>query len=487
MHETVNRSAGEFILHFPQIIHNWFSRQLNDQKPKGSIATLDGVRAIACIVVVIYHTTGVIYDRWSIAQKPLLAVLNLTGSKGVTLFFVLSGLLLFFPYAQALLFEKRWPQARLFYMRRILRIVPGYFFTLCIFLLFVHPSFLRPHNWGTDLSFLTFFMSVHQSNQVNGVYWTLAVEFQYYMILPFIALAIYGLTRLVRPGKRLWIVLGSLIIIVIWGMVTRALGDALYARPDARSFLSAHPLLKAVVFLIYGADGDRGKFLEDFACGMLVAVCYTVVARAARGDAYRRVLLRLSSWLWWTGILLLIFAAWRNGASGLPYMPTLIHAFDAYPEWANEVVFALACCCCILAILYNGDGILTHIFEWTPLRWIGLISFSLYLWHEPLIGSLEANLAPFLFQHVKGVLALGIFVSVEFVLVLLVSFTLYVLVERPGMRLSERLRNQYIARQKPIVPVPPPFPADASLHNEEPDPEKTEPRQVAIRSKPLAR
>jgi peptidoglycan/LPS O-acetylase OafA/YrhL len=462
--------------HIPELfkgIQNWLAHQVDDQKPKGTIASLDGVRAIACIIVVIYHSTSLVYWRWDIDHKPLLAALNYTGMRGVTLFFVLSGFLLFLPYAKALLFEKRWPQARTFYLRRILRIVPGYYFALFAIILLQKSSYLQPHNWKTLLAFLTFFMTGPQSSQVNGVYWTLAVEFQYYMLLPLITLGINGLTSLVRPKLRLWVVIGSLFVMITWGLVTRSWGDAFFAGPDPQARLASAPILKYTIFLIYG---DQGKFFEDFAVGMLLVVLYVVATNSLRGDIYRRVLLRLSPWLWWVGIAILIFATWRSG-SNLPYWPATFRIFDIYPGWAVEFTFALGYACCMLAILFNGTGPLNRIFTWTPLRWVGLISFSLYLWHEPIITALEANVAPSLFQHFHDAMTVVIFAVIECILVLTVSFTLYVLVEKPGMRLSERWRKQNRESHQQ---------QDTARHvntpdqNEDPNPEKRELREPTI-------
>ncbi len=420
-------------------LHAWFAYQLDDQKPPGTIVVLDGVRALACIMVVVYHSTGVVNGHWDILRIPFFDALNLFLAKGVTLFFLLSGFLLFLPYVQALLFEKRWPQARLFYMRRILRIVPGYFFSLFAIILLANPSYLGMDNWGTLLSFLTFFMAHHQTATVNSVYWTLAVEFQYYMLLPLIALGIYGLTRLICPKRRLWVIVGALLVLVVWGMVTRFWGYTVFARSDAQAYLAAHPIINVVTFLVYGSTAhDSGKYFEDFGVGMLLAVCYSVVMNASQGERYRHVLWRLSPWFWWIGVALLVFAAGRNDNK----------IFMDYPDWAIELVFALGFGCCMLAVLFNGSGVLKRLFAWTPLRWVGLISFSLYLWHFPIIGSLKSSLAVDLFARLSVPLALTVFALVEGVLVLVVSFTLYVMVEKPGMRLSGRLRNKMLARHE---------------------------------------
>src|SRR5690242_4861493 len=94
-----------------------------------NIAALDGVRAIAALMVVSLHLNKGAGVPWSINREPLASSLAVFGRTGVILFFVLSGFLLFMPYARALLFQERWPSLRTFYLRRIFRIWPGYYFT----------------------------------------------------------------------------------------------------------------------------------------------------------------------------------------------------------------------------------------------------------------------------------------------------------------------------------------------------------------------
>jgi peptidoglycan/LPS O-acetylase OafA/YrhL len=459
----------------------WLAAQLDDEKPKGTIAALDGVRAIACIMVVLYHGSGVVVGRWAIYKLPIVFSLNDLQAKGVTLFFLLSGFLLFRPYAQALVFAKSWPQARIFYMRRILRIVPGYYFALFALVFLRNPSYLQPHNWKTLFFFLTFL----KAGQLNTVYWTLTVEFQYYMFLPVIALGIYGLTRLVQPKQRIYVVTGSLLAMVAWGIGTRYWGYTFFARRDAQTYLITHPVQKIIAFVIFGTSkADQGKFFEDFAVGMLLAVCYVIVSHAPRGEVYRRVLTSLSSWLWWLGIAFLIFAAWRF-ESFFPQWQAAVPIFNAYPSWANEFVYALAFGCCTLAILYSKpSGILKRFFEWTPLRWVGLISFSLYLWHGPLLLVLSANVAPTLFRDFKGIVALGIYTILATLVVISISFTLYVLIEKPGMHLSERLRKQIQLRPEPKTFTPfEDIPSRNKELDKQLDPEKTEPRVTAVLTK----
>src|SRR5436309_540617 len=130
------------------------SQQLDNLGPQKSLqkkylAVLDGVRAIACLSVVAYHITllAIHYHVWHPypASNFWVSALALQGVSGVTLFFVLSGFLLFMPYAKALLFaEEQWPSIKHFYVRRIFRIWPGYYVALALLVIFTQQQYLTP-------------------------------------------------------------------------------------------------------------------------------------------------------------------------------------------------------------------------------------------------------------------------------------------------------------------------------------------------------
>ena len=79
------------------------------------IPALDGVRGMAILLVLWCHIHGISFDA---STQWLLAFKGASGFLGIFLFFVLSGFLLFLPYARALLEHGRWPSARRFYGRR---------------------------------------------------------------------------------------------------------------------------------------------------------------------------------------------------------------------------------------------------------------------------------------------------------------------------------------------------------------------------------
>src|SRR5437588_4918493 len=145
------------------------TKSLEGSKPKNQILVLDGVRAIACLAVLLFHVHFIGGKRgmWSplhdIHDLPgiltyLVASFAYSGYSGVILFFILSGFLLFLPYAKLLLFDSPWPSLRRFYLRRIFRILPGYYVAIFFMALFFHSQFLHYRHWHDLWLFLTFRM-----------------------------------------------------------------------------------------------------------------------------------------------------------------------------------------------------------------------------------------------------------------------------------------------------------------------------------------
>ena len=168
---------------------------------------LDGLRGVAILLVVFYHFFDFTnYFFW--------------GWLGVDLFFVLSGFLI----TNILLRTLYQPDfLRNFYVRRILRIFPLYYFAL-ILILVVLPFFQSLH---LDLSYyqenqawfwiylqnwLFVFKPLHGSKLLLH-FWSLAVEEQFYLIWPIIIL-------LVRRPKTLLAIVGGFLLLV---MTTRLL------------------------------------------------------------------------------------------------------------------------------------------------------------------------------------------------------------------------------------------------------------------------
>jgi len=147
---------------------------------------LDGIRAIAALMVMVFHFFGGIESN-SIFLK-FLSKVAVFGQSGVTLFFVLSGFLI----TRILLYTKgKSNYFKAFYLRRTLRIFPLYYFFLLIYY-WGYP--LLFHSQGVPITeqipYYTYLQNIAITFNWKATgpnhFWSLAVEEQFYLIWPLI-------------------------------------------------------------------------------------------------------------------------------------------------------------------------------------------------------------------------------------------------------------------------------------------------------------
>lgn len=160
------------------------STQQTDRVPE-----LDGVRGLAILMVLVYHTVGLNPVKISLPVFERISQIAEMGWAGVDVFFVLSGFLI----TSILLKTKKQPgYFKKFYARRILRIFPLYYSTLTlilIFIPFISPDqadraraiwpwyYLYLQNWGNALNLIPTIFAIN-------VTWSLAIEEQFYLFWP---------------------------------------------------------------------------------------------------------------------------------------------------------------------------------------------------------------------------------------------------------------------------------------------------------------
>ncbi len=461
--DTFIRDHGPTIDQKTQAFNQSTTNLLGVSKPKSQILVLDGVRAVACLSVLLYHMSflagtmgiwGPVYDVHDILGilAYFAASLAYFGESGVVLFFLLSGFLLFLPYSKALLFESPWPSLRRFYLRRIFRILPGYFVTLFLIALLFHPEFLHSSHWHDLLLLLTFSMDKNLSEQLNGPFWTLAVEFQFYLLLPIIA---WLFSLIVRRGtlyRRMLKLTLCLLAMVAWGLLTRYWGIYIVNTPKL-DFLIPHAVsmtLKPYLF------ADTGKYTEVFALGMLLCIIYSYTQNSSSAEFWNSKMRRLSPLTLTVGLALLFFLSlWH-----FYFFDTNPFHYAKHPKsyivssfidlgipaivsryWAQWQVLghALGYGLCLLALLY-GSARLRCPIESSVLRWTASISFSLYMWHLPFLRlfafSILSNIQR---QGWDPLIQYGAFWCWILLVILPVSAMLYRWIEQPGIRLGERL------------------------------------------------
>jgi peptidoglycan/LPS O-acetylase OafA/YrhL len=335
-------------------------------------ARIESLRAVAALGVLVGHVYGAshafapsVYDTY--ARRVVLG-----GGFGVFLFFALTGYLLFWPFVKEA-FRGGAVDLRAYARNRALRILPLYYAVVVILLL------AQEHggSFGQWWRFLTFSENFSHSTirTVDGVVWSLVIELQFYLLLPLLAWLVLRLAR-----GSLARVAGVLVCI---GGVSLALRLVLVTFKSVPDPLVQFSLPTTFFF---------------FVAGMLVAVARL----AAEGRS-----LRVSA-----DALLLC---------SLPVWAAVFYRYSWEPLCAVAAMLMVGAC-----VLPLRDGRLVRALEWRPLAAIGVASYSLYMWHFPLV------------VHVGWVgHTLRSFV-VLVPLSLAVAFASYWVIEAPFLRLRRR-------------------------------------------------
>lgn len=376
-----------------------------DNGPK-EIRALDGLRAVAALSIVLFHVMLFLQLEYT----PLSQAINHIWyylSTGVDLFFVLSGFLLFLPYARAMLDGQRLPSARRFYRRRALRILPAYW--ACLAIMVALKFFVQhvPFSLG-DVTAHIFLIhdSFPQFNRdYNGPFWTLAVEAQFYLLLPLLALLVSWVCGRRHSAWRVAIGIG---LLIGGALALRTADSIVMASLPANAALTDSP---AGIFVL-ATMGMQGKYLEVFAVGMLCALLYIVTVERHMLSTER---------LRQLGLVALVGAALCM-ALAIPHVDLAGLMVTPGAQWGADVIsypllVGLGFGGLVLAILWGGQWI-RFLFEASPIRIIGLFSFSLYLWHLPVIH----GKTPFFASAPLALAIAGAF---------LVAYLSYQLVERP--------------------------------------------------------
>ncbi len=304
------------------------------------VPQFDGVRAIAIVAVVAYHL-GYLRGGWV----------------GVDLFFVLSGFLI----TSILLAGNRTaPGLTGFWGRRARRLLPAVLVLLVTLSVYAWaggqglvPAQLRAPalatlfyvaNWQQIVAghgYFAHFLSVNPLQQT----WSLAIEEQYYLVWPVVILAVGAGSRSRRRGRPDRVLLGLTVVLgvasAVWmGVAAHLLGpDRAYLGTDTRAW---ELLLGGVAAMVWppGSTTTRPRLWSVLTVvgGVGVAVGVT----EAGGPPW---------WIWDGGLVAIA------GCAGLV----------------------------IVGALRAPTGVGARVLAVRPLRWVGLISYSLYLWHWPVI------------------------------------------------------------------------------------------------------
>lgn len=303
---------------------------------------IDGLRAFSVIAVIAYHLDL----NWAPG-----------GLIGVGIFFVLSGYLITDQILQ------RWKQdqrldLKYFWIRRARRLLPAMFvmlfFTAMWLLLFDRSrlaalqgdfisSTLYFNNWWLIFHDVSYFESFGPPSPI-GHLWSLAIEEQFYFIWPLVIIV----------GLRLAPQRGKLIVMCLTGAFLSALAMALIYQPGVDPSR-----------VYYGTDTRAFALL----IGAALALAWPSQNLTNKISRRSRYILDFSGAI---GLITLILMIWRTNEYG---------QFLYY----GGLVLVSILSAIIIAVLAHPASRLAKIMGCKPLRWIGVRSYSIYIWHYPVI------------------------------------------------------------------------------------------------------
>lgn len=367
---------------------------------RGWLPGIEAIRGIAALMVVLHHS-------WSLSTMPHFRgyqIIEGLGSLGVNLFFLLSGFLL----ADTFWRGGSERRLRIYWVRRAFRIMPAYYVNIgVLFLFFAQHALLFSEQGAKQLlanvTFTHYLLpGTSSSLNVNGALWTMTAEFLLYLLLPVMALPF------LRAPKTAFLVLvtmglGWRLVVALRGDWLRDLyfsgvgpGAPIESLYLARQFFGLVPIFALGIGLKWlQVNGHLDRLRERLpqrmtVVGLLLALVppVLILVFTQRASFY-------THWIWFTG-------------------------FD----------FAMSVLLLPLLVLASQPGWIPRNWLHRLSIWIGDRSYSLYIWHFPIILSVYGRgplVAPADVTHIWWRLTLIIGLS------LLAAHLSFTLIEKPGM------------------------------------------------------
>jgi len=344
------------------------------ENKEGRISQLDGWRGISILLVLTSHFFLFRLGNFIQPHKYFGWLASTCGTVGVRTFFVISG----FVIARQVLREEAATGSFSignFYIRRFFRIFPTYYLFLGTvgILGLIHAISVTPRNVVSCALYLTDTSFAHKTF-VTSHSWSLAVEEQFYLVFPLC-------WSFVKPARRQFWLIATVVGLLIWSAATQAGLLAQFFSPGAVAGFSC------------------------IAVGVLVAMQERRMTKLA-GSIPSAVVVFAT---------LLLFAR--------PF-PTAVVASVAY-------VLMMPFCTALLLLHTVGRKRSSSVLDAAPLQWIGLVSYSAYVWQQLFLASPSEYGSAAIARVLHFPLLLPVVVAIS-----------YFLVEKTTNRLGRRISQR---------------------------------------------
>jgi peptidoglycan/LPS O-acetylase OafA/YrhL len=397
-------------------------------QPSGRIAGIEGMRALAAGAIVLLHAFSILAAAGLFSRAIGLQLVSGPMIDGVTLFFVLSGFLLWRPIASAVAGGRPLPSLRRYGRNRVLRILPAYWAILAVSALVLQSVRLVPlseqplvgalHDPALLLKDALLVQELSPRTLSSGIEpaWSLSVEVTFYLLLPLLGLLAACLAS--RAGSRRYRLAAALApagLLALVAATGKLVATFVVPGPEGAFRATWHSVL----------DRSFLTHADLFAAGMLVAVLRV---------EYEHGRFELSSRMRTIANCTLVYA-----------VPVAFACYLAMPPYVGEPLTALVFAVVVARAVTNPVGerpwAFVRLLERRPFVAAGTISYSAFLWSFPA--------TVFLAQHRCVLSGQALWhVPINYAIVVSVvaglSTITYLAIERPALRLRRPARRRAV-------------------------------------------
>lgn len=372
----------------------------------------ESLRAIAALSVLVFHTGSSSRVNVSTWYGAFTSKLNV----GVTLFFVISGFLLYRPHAVQMLGGPAAPPIGDYALRRAFRILPAYWVALTVLGLWPGLEGVFTAKWWVYYGLFQSYRFAWLTRGL-GVAWSLSVEIAFYALLPVLGTVLLGLSRRLELRGRMRL---QLLVFAALGMGAVIFRAAIYDGQliDLYNTLPAHCL--------------------GFLAGMATAVVSTWFAGRENAWWATRWVAAHASGCWALAVILFVATslcpAFPRPFAGIP-LTTVGYT-------AESVVYTAIAFLVMLPAVFgvHTGGFARSVLGSHFLSWIGKISYGVFLWHFPLVQALQGRF----FRHLNPGPAFLSLTLLVLPVALVLGWLSWRWIEMPALRVARSLGGRGI-------------------------------------------
>ena len=393
----------------------------------------DGLRALAALTVIGVHTA---FASGFTTKHPGWGRYTSRLEIGVEVFFVISGFLLYRPFAVQHFGGRPAPALKVFWTRRLKRIIPAYWVAFLV-VTYILRADSGGSGWKGPLIYMGFAQIYFPTYVLHGLSqaWSLCTEMSFYLLLPFYAAALGRRARTAAAQLRVELAgLGALTVATYLYLIP------VYPRAYRDWQLHHHKAIAPT--MPSWLPGNMALF----ALGMLLAVA----------SAYLASVDHRPGWLWhpavpWVSWSLAAVMLWAVSNIGLPLTPVTPSPLGL--SLARQTLYGLFGFFLVVPAVFGPQdrGSIRSALRWRPVALTGAVSYGIYLWHEGWMHMYFVWTGDRLFD-----IPLWLMTVVVTALAIVAATASYVLVERPILRSGRSRRTTAPGTGPAPAPVPTP-------------------------------